>query len=187
MNASITLDEEQAMPRPSHAQVAQLAREHGRTVFIAAYRVLGRQAEAEDVQQDVFMKLLERPPAQVESWPAMLTTLAVRMAIDRHRRQRRWQRLLPAWIAQTEHAAESAERHADRSLQADRLRQAVRRLRKRDAECFTLRCIEGMDIGLIAETTGMTANHVSVCLHRATRTLNTLLDESGAEAEEKRA
>ena len=33
------------------------------------------------------------------SWPAYLTTLAVRMAIDRLRRRQRWQRLLPTWRA----------------------------------------------------------------------------------------
>lgn len=175
------------MPRLTHAQVLQLAREHGRTVYVAAYRVLGREAEAEDVQQDVFLKLLEKPPRRVESWPAMLTTLAVRLAIDRYRRKQRWQRLLPAWIAGHAQAGESAESHAGRAEQASRLRQALARLNKREAECFTLRCIEGMDIADIAAATGMSRNHVSVCLHRATRSLNALLDETGREAEETRA
>lgn len=175
------------MPRLSHAQVRQLAHEHGRTVFVAAFRVLGHQAEAEDVQQDVFLKLMEKPPAQVDSWPAMLTTLTVRLAIDRQRRRQRWQRLLPAWIAAHPQSSESAESHAGDAQRAARLRAAIGKLNKREATCFTLRCIEGMDIADIASATGMSANHVSVSLHRATRSLNALLGGTDHNTEEARS
>ena len=45
---------------------------------------------AEDVQQQVFLRLIESPPQNVESWPAYLTTVGTRLAIDHLRRQRRW-------------------------------------------------------------------------------------------------
>lgn len=44
---------------PDSCGIAALATEHGRLVFRAAYRVLGDAAQAEDVQQEVFLRLLE--------------------------------------------------------------------------------------------------------------------------------
>ena len=73
--------------------VAALARQYGPAVFRAAWRVLGARAAAEDVQQQVFLRLIESPPRNVESWPAYLTTMGTRLAIDHLRRQRRWRLL----------------------------------------------------------------------------------------------
>ena len=72
---------------------AELARAYGRLVFEAAYRVLGQASAAEDVQQDVFLRLVERMPSGVASWPAWLRASAVRLAIDRLRHRRRWRHL----------------------------------------------------------------------------------------------
>ncbi len=79
--------------------IAALARQYGPTVFRAAWRVLGTRAAAEDVQQQVFLRLIESPPRNVESWPAYLTTVSTRLAIDHLRRQRRWRLLAPLWKA----------------------------------------------------------------------------------------
>ena len=59
-----------------------LAARYGTLVFRAAYRVLGDATQAEDVQQDVFLRLLRSRPRDVASWPAWLTTSATRLAID---------------------------------------------------------------------------------------------------------
>ncbi len=158
--------------------VASLARGYGRSVFCAAYRVLGDTAQAEDVQQEVFMRLLEKPAGDIASWPAYLTTLATRMSIDRLRRHQRWRRLMPVWRASVPTAFDST---VDDAIQADRARQlrlALCRLKPKEAECFTLRHLHGMEIAVIAQVTEMTVNHVSVCLHRATRSLETQLNES---------
>lgn len=163
----------------SRSEVADLASAYGRQVFHAAYRVLGDAALAEDVQQDVFMKLLETAPMPaVESWPAWLTASATRLAIDRLRRQRRWWRLLPFWQATAPESAPSAEQHASDAEHAQRLRAALARLKPREAECFVLRHLHGLDIAAIAATTGISENYVSVTLHRATRALESRLNES---------
>jgi RNA polymerase sigma-70 factor, ECF subfamily len=158
--------------------VAQLAQLHGRLVFQAAYRVLGHASQAEDLQQDVFLRLLEKPVADVAFWPAYLTTLTVRMAIDRLRRSQRWYRLLPAWRAVAPEEFDSTEQNAVQAERARLLRQALGRLKPREAECFTLCHVQGMDIATVARSTGMSANHVSVSLHRATRALEALLGDT---------
>ncbi|MEG3194065.1 sigma factor, partial [Lysobacter sp. D1-1-M9] len=57
---------------PPATDAAALAREHGRSVFLAAYRVLGNAAQAEDIQQEVFLRVLESRCEGVESWAAYL-------------------------------------------------------------------------------------------------------------------
>lgn len=156
-----------------------LARQYGRLVFQAAYRVLGDAAQAEDVQQEVFLRLLQsRDHDAVESWPAYLSAAASRAAIDVLRRQRRWWRALPLWSAQQPAAAESAEQANLHGERARRLRQALARLPQREAQCFGLRYLEGMDIAAIADCLQLSVNNVNVVLHRARRRLEAELGET---------
>lgn len=178
MPVPLSTESSSAMHTLPSQEVAMLARAYGRQVFQAAFRVLGATDQAEDVQQELFLRLMEKPISEVSSWPALLTSMSVRMAIDRLRKRQRWHRLLPTWRATAPTTAPSAEEDALQAEKAIRLRHAISRLRPREAQCFTLRCLEGMELATIASTTGMTVNHVSVCLHRATRALENLLGDA---------
>jgi RNA polymerase sigma factor (sigma-70 family) len=158
-----------------------LAHQYGSLVFKAAYRVLGDAALAEDVQQDVFLRLLEAPPSEVNSWPAYLSASAVRGAIDVLRGQRRWWRVLPLWSAQEPTAAPSAEHDSIARQQAQQLRDALAALPRREAQCFGLRYLQGLDIGEIALALEMSDNNVNVTLHRARRRLEARLGDTAAE------
>lgn len=160
---------------------ATLAQHYGPLVFRAAFRVLGDAALAEDVQQDVFLRLLEQPPQDVASWPAYLTAAAVRRAIDRQRQQRRWWRLLPLWRAQAPQAAASSEDLGLADERARRLRAAMAELSPREAQCFSLRYLEGMTIGDIARVLAITGNTAHVTLHRARRRLEARLGDTVTE------
>lgn len=152
--------------------VDQLALAHGRSVFLAAYRVLGDAGLAEDIQQGVFVRLLEKPPRQeVEHWAAYLCAMATRAAIDEIRRRQRWQRFAER-IRPNDRAEQPLPPDAlDESMRAHRLRRALGRLPKRQVECFALRFFDGMSLDEIAESLAVTANVVSVALHRATHSL----------------
>lgn len=156
--------------------VAGLARAHGRSVFTAAYRILGDAAAAEDVQQEVFLRLISRRPTAIDSWPAYLCAAAARLAIDRLRRERRWQRLRPLWLGGAATDAPSAEHVSMDHEQAAQLRTALAGLNRKQAQCFALRCFEGLELGVIATQLGITENDVSVTLHRAGRALRTALN-----------
>lgn len=73
----------------SNQAVAELARRYGRQVFGAAFRVLADHAQAEDVQQEVFLRLIQKPIGEVVSWPALLSTMTVHLALDHLRRHKR--------------------------------------------------------------------------------------------------
>lgn len=161
---------------------AALARHYGPLVFRAAYRVLGDTGLAEDVQQDVFMRLVEQPPRDVVSWPAYLTAAAVRRAIDRQRQQRRWWRVLPVWRAQAPQSAASSEEVGLADERARRLRAALAELSPREAQCFSLRYLEGMAIDDIARVLSITTNTTNVTLHRARRRLEARLGGDVTEA-----
>jgi len=171
-------------PAAEHANTdtpAALARHYGPLVFRAAFRVLGDAGLAEDVQQDVFLRLLEQPPRDVVSWPAFLTAAAVRRAIDRQRQQRRWWRLLPLWRAQAPESAVSSEEVGVADERARRLRTAMKDLSPREAQCFSLRYLEGMAVDDIARVLAITSNTTHVTLHRARRRLEAQLGDDVTE------
>ncbi|MEP7186824.1 MAG: sigma-70 family RNA polymerase sigma factor [Rhodanobacter sp.] len=170
--------QDEPMTEAEPTDVASLAGSYGRLVFRAAYRVLGNAGQAEDVQQEVFLRLLEKPVGNIASWPGYLTTLATRLSIDRLRRHQRWQRLIHVWRASVPAAFDSTEHDAIQAERARQLRLALCRLKPKEAECFTLRHLHGMEIAAIAQATKLTVNHVSVCLHRAARALEARLNES---------
>lgn len=172
---------------PADPPVAALAAAYGRQVFHAAHRLLGNASQAEDVQQEVFLRVLEKGPTEVESWPAYLSAMATRISIDRLRSHARWRRLLPIWVASVPQEGDSAELHAMQAQRAGHLRIALSRLKPQDATCFSLRYFQGFEISQIATTLGMTRNHVSVSLHRAQRALEAQLGDSGRFIEDPRS
>lgn len=152
--------------------IDQLALAHGRAVFFAAFRVLGDAGLAEDVQQLVFMRLLEKPPRhEVEHWAAYLCSMATRAAIDELRRRQRWQRAAERFRVAGEATEPLPTDVLDQATRARRLRQALGRLPKRQAECFALRFFDGMSLDDIARSLAVTTNVVSVALNRATHSL----------------
>jgi RNA polymerase sigma factor (sigma-70 family) len=152
--------------------VAALARQYGPAVFRAAWRILGSRAAAEDVQQQLFLRLIESPPREVDSWPAYLTASAVRMAIDTLRRQRRFKLLAPLW--KVDEPEESAADDAERAEAARFLRAAIAKINPRDASCFVMRHLHGLAPAAIGAALGISENHVSVSAHRARKALEAL-------------
>lgn len=155
--------------------VAALARLYGPAVFRAAWRVLGSRAPAEDVQQQVFLRLIESPPRGVESWPAYLTTVATRVAIDHLRRQHRWRLLAPLW--KSDEPGDSPADEAERDEAGRFMRAALSRLNPRDASCFVMRHLHGLTPAAIGAALGLSENHVSVSAHRARKALEAMQEK----------
>jgi RNA polymerase sigma factor (sigma-70 family) len=162
--------------------VQNLARRFGRQVFESAYRVLGNRAQAEDVQQEVFLQLLQASHSDtapaIQSWQKYLCAAASRRAIDVLRKQHRWWQMSAWW---RESAIEGApeldgpEQSLTSVQQAQALRTAIAKLPAREAQCFALRYLNDMNIADIAQGLAIDINAVNVSLHRARKRLHQTL------------
>ena len=151
-------------------------------VFRTAYRITGNAADAEDVLQTIFLRMLRQPasgslPAQEESY---LRRAAVNASLDIIR-QRQASRGVPL----NEAAGQTPEVKADSGLK-DCLRRALETLSERSAEIFALRYFEDLSNQQIADALNISQVLVAVSLHRARRQLQkeirTCMGESEPEA-----
>ena len=162
-------------------KVEDLVGRHGRMVFATAYRILGRSEDAEDVLQDVFLKLLgkglSRPNLDaVRNWGAWLRVAATRRAVDILRRNRKRECNVGENIDLVQApAADNPRNTAIKHENAKRLREALGSLPKRDARVFALRYFEDFSYQQIAESMKMKENAVGVVLHRARERLRDIL------------
>jgi len=157
--------------------ISTLARTYGPAVFRAAWRILGSRAAAEDVQQQLFLRLIESPPRHVNTWQAYLTASATRLAIDCLRRQRRWRVLASLWKA--EESTDPPDEDVARAQAGCFMRAALARLKPRDAQCFILRHLHGLAPATIGAAIGISENHVSVSVLRARKALEAMQAEEG--------
>lgn len=151
-----------------HQYVTRLALLHGPMVFATAYRLVGDPATAEDIQQEVFLKLLgKKKPGfwdEVENWPAYLRVMTQNQALDFLRRHRE-----KSLSKQTPEPVDERVPSDDVLLQqrARQLRNALGKLSAKDAQLFSLRFIEGLSIEQLAKQFDSTTNSIGVALHRA--------------------
>lgn len=149
---------------------------HGGATFRTAWRIVGNEADAEDVVQEVFLEAFRLPPAKrIENWSAFLQRLATCRAIDRLRKRKAHFSIDGlVLVAPTDEPWAAA---AGREL-AERLRQAITELSEREASVFCLRYFEGLNNQQTAEALEIRAGAVAVALHKARARLADLLAEA---------
>jgi RNA polymerase sigma-70 factor (ECF subfamily) len=153
------------------ARFAELYERHSEAVFRAALRVTGNPADAEDVLQTVFVRVMAGggDVEGVATPAAYFRRAAVNAAVDVLRR--RDLRAEAAMDDRTPHAAATPP-----FLLKERLRRALAIFEREDASLFLLRHVEGLSIDELAEMFGMEKNNVSVRLHRIRHRLQAELE-----------
>jgi RNA polymerase sigma-70 factor (ECF subfamily) len=152
----------------------EIVRQHGPGVFRAAWRVLGHEADTEDVVQAVFLEahsLWHARPA--EQWVGILRAMATRRALDHLRRRKTFagsEELITA-PASGDPVAEAIGREL-----AQRLSQALAELSPREAEVFCLRFFEDSSYQQIAKQLSINVSAVSTALNKARGKLAAMLD-----------
>jgi RNA polymerase sigma-70 factor, ECF subfamily len=134
-------------------------------VFRTAYRIMGNAADAEDVLQTIFLRMLRRDTTEpgVENPESYLRRAAVNASVDLLR-ARHAEQHLPL----TELAGQPASSSPEIK---NCLRQALARLSPRSAEIFALRYFEDCSNQHIAQSLNMSQVLVAVTLHRSRRQL----------------
>ena len=164
MTTASTQIDELPIPMPSTTPVAgfaELYERHYEAVFRAALRVTGNPADAEDVLQTVFLRVMAggRDVGDVALPAAYFRRAAVNAAVDVLRR-----RELRAESVYDPHTPHSAVQPP--LLLKERLRRAIAALDSEDASLFLLRHVEGLSIEELAGMFLMEKNNVAVRLHR---------------------
>ena len=149
------------------AGFAGLYERHYETVFRTALRVTGNPADAEDVLQTVFLRVLAR--GGDDALPAAyFKRAAVNASVDVLRR-----RALHAESVYDDGAPQVAVQPS--LLLKERLRRAIAVLDSEDASLFLLRYVEGLSNEELAAMFQIEKNNVAVRLHRIRLRLQTEL------------
>lgn len=150
-------------------ELATLFRVHHERVFRAAHRITGSIADAEDVLQTVFLRLVKSHEAYdlSENPAAYLSRAAINAGLDLMRKRKH-----AVGFDELQHEPMESGKNNPEAQQADRelqklIRQAVSRLGATAAEMFVLRYYEGYNNREIAKLMGTSQIVVGVVLHRA--------------------
>ncbi len=172
--------------RGDRAAFGELVEQFQPTVHAIALRRLGNASDALELTQEVFLHVLRRigqlrEPERFAGW---LRQVAVRMAINRATR-----RVAPPSVETG--VLEGASRPSDEPLdqlitreRAERLREALGRLKSLDREALDAFYIRGRSLSEIAESLGVPLGTVKRRLHTARKRLRLELEASVADARE---
>jgi len=132
-------------------------------VFRTAYRITGNAADAEDVLQQVFLRIVKRSSAEpIENPEAYLRRAAINVSLDVVR-ARQGIHTVPL---ETSRAGPE-----DQPELRESLRRAMASLPQQAAEVFALRYLEGFTNPEIARLLGLSKVHVAVLLFRTRKQL----------------
>lgn len=156
----------QVEPLPT---LEQLFWSHQDRVIRAAYRITGNMADAEDVAQTVFLRLVSSPQEAIDKPESYLYRAAINGALDLLRSRKRGREVE---LEQAHEVVSSGSSVSPEQKQGDRelrnwLRQALTQLSPRTAEMFVLRYFEERDNREIARMLGTSQAVVAVMLHQA--------------------
>ena len=149
-------------------QLSQLFADHHRRVLVAAYRITGSMADAEDVVQTVFLRLGKGDGLPPKNAGSYLYRAAINGALDLLRRRKiaLVEPMDAAARVPTLSRADAPDTQVARAELAGQLRQAISELPPRAAEMFTLRYIEELGNREIAALMGTSQAVVAVTLHQ---------------------
>ncbi len=166
----LAIQEEASIDRKIPDGLEEIFETHHGLVFRTAYRITGNAADAEDVLQTVFLRLVRRDHGAqqpVDSYESYLRRAAVNAALDIVRSSKDAKSIpLDELPARHEPKAPGQSREL-----RGQLRQALAKLAPREAEIFALRFFEERSNQEIARMLSMSQVHVAVILHRTRKQL----------------
>jgi RNA polymerase sigma-70 factor (ECF subfamily) len=160
----------------SAQELEQLFREHYPMLYRTAYSILRNPADAEDVPQTVFLRLLRRgmTPDVRRNPKAYLFRAAINLSLDRIRARRR-----EVPVDRPERIEAAAAPDSDSDLQALNLSEAIAQLEPDAAQIILLRYLHDQSNEEIAKLLGTSRRVVVMRLFRARARLKKLVRIQG--------
>jgi len=158
-----------------------LYRLHGRALWGYLYRLTGNAADADDLLQDSFCRLLAAPLATRDGRQirAYLFRIASNIAIDHWRRTGRGGRQQRAESAEALSASPATSGDAEAAALRHDMSRTLRQMKPQERVLLWMAHVEGNEHRDIAAALGLKAASVPVMLHRARRKLAGLLRIKG--------
>jgi len=171
------IKDEQLMSRVAKGDLDafdEIVRRHQGTAWRIAHRFLGDPAEAEDVAQEAFLRILAAAPRYkfTAAFSTYLYRVVARLCIDRSRKKR------PVITNTLPEAVDSSPGPATVLAQKDRdvlVREALDTLPSRQRMAIILKYYEGLNYASIAQAMGTTDKAVERLLGRARTALKSSL------------
>jgi RNA polymerase sigma-70 factor, ECF subfamily len=156
--------------RGDHAAFSVLVRRHTKMFFAAAYRMCGEAQASEDVVQEAFLKLWQRPdawdPAKGTKFTTWFYRVVTNLAIDRQRREKK--RYVNPDVM---NVIPDRGPHADQQMQASEeeeiLERAIDALPERQKAALNLCVYEGLSNKEAADVLGIGVKALESLLMRA--------------------
>jgi len=171
-----------------HQAFAELVQRHSGLFFHAAYRMCANNEEAEDIVQDAFLKLWDKPdvfdPAKGAKFTTWFYRVVINLAIDRTRRRKPQSHpdVLDYMADKTPLADEQYEKKGREAS----LESAIQRLPERQRAALNLCFYEGLSNKDAAEILGVGVKGLESLLMRAKKELKQDLKTRGLIEEEER-
>lgn len=158
------------LPLPPAISFQEFYHRHAPTVYRAALRVTGNDADAEDALQTVFLRILNLnpPPDLAAVNDSYLRRAATNAAID----------ILRQKASRGELPLDGGPDHpgpANTALLKEQVRRALSRLDPDDAQLFVLRNLEGFSYDELASQFAIERGTVASRLHRIRQALRKLI------------
>ena len=155
-------------------EIDQLFREHSQMLYRTAYSMLGNSADAEDVLQDVFLRLLRGEQASETNVRGYLYRAAINSSLNVIRSRKRLE--LTDSAERFEVPVDSHSSDAAEELHA-RLSAALAELKPDDAHVLVLRYLHDHPNAEIARLLGVSRGTVAIRLFRSRQRLRKLMGE----------
>jgi len=163
-----------------HSAFTALVRKWEKSTYSLAYRITGDHAEAEEVRQEVFLRLLEKPgtvknPERFAGWIRRTT---INTAINIVRRRGRFRRVAARLYTNTDTETDGSDQDLIRKEESRRLAQALGRLEPAERTLLTLRFDEELSFNEIATVTKRPASTVKSQFYKAVKNLRRILNSN---------
>ncbi len=156
------------MPELSEHAFGEFYRRHARALWAYVYRVTGNAADADDIVQDAFCRMLSADVSALdeEECRKYVFRIAGNLIVDRWRRSKREL----SWLARLKSPVEEPAIEHD-----DEVTRMFAELKARERALLWLAYVEQQDHQQIAESLGLSRGSVKVLLSRARSRLRNLL------------
>jgi RNA polymerase sigma-70 factor (ECF subfamily) len=154
-------------------------------VFNTVLGFLQNQEDAEDVSQDVFIKILEsigqfKGESALSTWVYRVSVTSALEFLRKKKRKKRFGFMSPLWGENNEQTVELPDFHhpgvaLDKRESAAILFKAIKKLPENQQIAFILNKVEGLSYQEVAEIMNTTLSAVESLLHRARTNLKEIL------------